>query len=104
VIVSAFLLGYDGRGAARVCRADRLKSSSPNSGHTEAAVAGALRIELGGPASYFGQEVRKPLLGESLGTPSPHDISRVNRLAIASSLLFYGVCSICYLLLHILMV
>jgi adenosylcobinamide-phosphate synthase len=99
VIISAFLLGYDGPGSARVCAADRLKHSSPNSGHTEAAMAGALGIELGGPARYFGQEVVKPRLGEALGTPRQHDIGRANRLAIMASVLFYVACSLCYLFL-----
>ncbi|MEK6656089.1 MAG: adenosylcobinamide-phosphate synthase CbiB, partial [Nitrospirota bacterium] len=37
---------------------------SPNSGFPEAAMAGALGVQLGGPSYYFGKLVSKPTIGE----------------------------------------
>lgn len=90
VIGAAVLLGYDGRQAARIFRRDRLQSSSPNSGQTEAAAAGALGVQLGGMASYFGAEQHKPLIGGGLRPPEAGDIERCNRLIIAAAILFTG--------------
>jgi len=39
---------------------------SPNSGVPEAAMAGALRVRLGGPSSYGGIVVEKPYIGEEI--------------------------------------
>ena len=92
VIAAALLPGYDARRAARVFRTDRLKSSSPNSAHTEAAVAGALGVRLGGPSSYFGKTTAKPYLGDGLRVAERADIPRTNRLVVASAALFYLLC------------
>ena len=45
MVAAAGLCGYDRRGAWRVFRRDRLRHESPNSAHTEAACAGALRVQ-----------------------------------------------------------
>ena len=74
--------------AASVFRRDRLQSSSPNSGQTEAAAAGALGVQLGGTASYFGTEQHKPLIGGGLKPPEAGDIERCNRLIIVAVILF----------------
>ncbi len=88
VIAAAFLLGDDGRQAARTFRRDRLQSSSPNSGQTEAAAAGALGVQLGGAARYFGSEQHKPLIGGGMRQPEAADIDRCNRLVIGAAILF----------------
>ena len=59
---------------------DRHNHSSPNSAQTEAVCAGALGIRLAGPASYFGQRVEKPYIGEALREVEAKDIRRANRL------------------------
>ncbi len=99
LVIAASLLGFDGRGAARVLIADRFSSSSPNSGHSEAAVAGALGIQLGGESSYFGQATSKPIIGEGLAPVEPGAILRSNRLIIAGSLLFFLICCLLHMLL-----
>jgi adenosylcobinamide-phosphate synthase len=88
VIGAAFLLGFPSRQAARIFWRDRLQSSSPNSGQTEAAAAGALGVQLGGTASYFGTEQHKPLIGAGLRPPDTDDIERCNRLVIVATILF----------------
>jgi adenosylcobinamide-phosphate synthase len=66
-----------------------LQHSSPNAGHPEAVVAGALGVRLGGPSIYFGKIVEKPFMGDSLQNISPEDILRTHRLAIVGSFIFF---------------
>ena len=87
LVVTAFLMGEDGKNAYRIWLRDRRKHASPNSAQTEAAMAGALGVRLAGPASYFGKPVEKPWIGEELGEAHPQDILRANRLMLAGSTL-----------------
>lgn len=91
---SAFA-GFDGRNALRIMRRDRKNHKSPNSAHTEAAAAGALHIQLAGPAVYFGRRLEKPTIGDGDHPVEPLDIVRANRLlyatAFVSLVLFCGV-------------
>lgn len=66
LILSAFLLRLDWRGAQRALKADARKMKSPNAGYPEAAAAGALGVQLGGSNIYFGERIEKPTLGEPL--------------------------------------
>lgn len=77
---AAALGGEDGRAALRIWRRDRRKHASPNSAQTEAAMAGALGVELAGPAFYFGRRCDKPAIGDPLRPIEPRDILRANRL------------------------
>lgn len=63
--IGAFLCGLDYKGAFTIGWRDRLKHPSPNAAHPEAAMAGALGIQLGGKSSYQGVKSEKPLLGEN---------------------------------------
>ena len=70
MILAAPLAGLSMKGSLAVTLRDRLKHPSPNSGHPEAAAAGALGVQLGGPAQYKGT----PSWKEYIGTPlSPLD-------------------------------
>ena len=86
-ILAAKLLGFDSRGAYRIWKRDRRKHASPNSAQCESACAGALGIELLGPAYYFGQYYDKPTVGDALREVEPADILRANRLMYTSSVL-----------------
>lgn len=90
LIVAAFFLKLEYRKAAKVFLRDRLQHSSPNAGHTEAAAAGALGIQLGGPSLYFNEIVEKPYIGDGDVPPVPSDIERTNRLVIVGSLVFFA--------------
>ena len=79
------LAGLDGWGALRIWRRDRRRHKSPNSAQTEAAMAGALRVELAGDAYYFGELHKKPALGDDLRPIEPVDIPRANRLMLLAS-------------------
>ena len=85
--LAALLLGYDWRNSWRVFRRDRLHHASPNAGHSEAAVAGALGVQLGGPGIYFGTPIVKPTLGDPRRAIEPADIRRANRLVLLAALL-----------------
>lgn len=88
MIVAAVLLHLDWRGALRVYGRDRRRHASPNAGHPEAAVAGALGVRLGGPSVYFGEVVDKPYLGDDLRDIAMEDILRANSLMYLGALLF----------------
>lgn len=79
------LVGLDGRRAWRVYLRDRRKHASPNSAHPEAACAGALGVELAGPASYFGVLHDKPVIGDATRPIEPDDIARSCSLLTATS-------------------
>lgn len=80
------LVGLDGRGAWCIFLRDRLRHASPNSAHPEAACAGALGVQLAGPASYFGVLHDKPTIGDATRPIEPGDIVRANRLLTATSI------------------
>lgn len=89
LIIAAFIIKLDYRGAAKVFLQDRLHHASPNAGHTEAATAGALGVRLGGPSVYFNKIVEKPYMGDSGVEPVPEDIKKTNRLVLVGSLIFF---------------
>ena len=92
--LAAPLAGGDGREAWRIFRRDRKNHKSPNSAHTEAACAGALHIQLGGPSYYFGQLVPKPTMGDALRPVELEDIPRANRLMYATALVSLVLCGL----------
>ena len=87
--VVAPLVGLDGAGAWRVYRRDRKRHASPNSAHPEAACAGALGVQLAGPASYFGVMHYKPTIGDDLRPVALSDIDATCRLLRATSLVAF---------------
>ena len=67
--------------------------ASPNSGYPIAAFAGALRVKLCGPASYFGEIRDKPFIGKG-SRPGFSDLGRAmtlywNSYALASALALF---------------
>lgn len=64
MVLAAYLLGLDTKGAWRITRRDAGNARSPNAGWPEAALAGALGVRLGGPSTYFGRQVNKPFIGD----------------------------------------
>lgn len=94
MVLAAPLAGSSMSGAWRILLRDRRNHASPNSGWPEAAAAGALGLQLGGEASYFGKTVRKPLIGDPLRAPAAAHIVQACRLAAAAALfclLFFAV-------------
>lgn len=73
--------------AWRILRRDRHKHPSPNSGQPEAAMAGALGVQLGGVNFYDGQACERPRLGEALVPLLPSHITGALGLMIRASLM-----------------
>lgn len=87
MILSAYLLGADGKNAAKIWKRDRRKHASPNSAQTESVCAGALDIRLAGDAYYFGELHKKEFIGDDIRTPESEDIRRANRLMYCTSVI-----------------
>jgi adenosylcobinamide-phosphate synthase len=66
---------------------DRGKHKSPNAGQPESAMAGALRVRLGGENTYHGERIVAPLLGAEFEPPRIHHAKQALRLVTAVSLL-----------------
>jgi adenosylcobinamide-phosphate synthase len=66
---------------------DRGKHKSPNAGQPESAMAGALRVRLGGENTYQGEPIAAPLLGAEFEPPRIHHAKQALRLVTAVSLL-----------------
>jgi adenosylcobinamide-phosphate synthase len=95
LLVSCVPLGLDVRGAWRIARRDARRHASPNAGLPEAAAAGALGVQLGGPASYAGLWQEKPTFGDAGRPLTIGDYRRMVRLMYAVALLTLGlVCGV----------
>ena len=86
-VAAAALTGNSASGAWKIWRRDRRRHASPNSAQTESACAGALGVQLAGPAYYFGQYYPKLTIGDALRPIEPEDILRANRMMVAESIL-----------------
>ncbi len=78
--------GGNTSGAIRVALRDGRSQPSPNAGFPEAAIAGALGIQLGGVNFYDGIPSRKPLLGDALRPLTMNAFRQTRRLLYACTL------------------
>lgn len=85
MLAASLLLRMDFKNGVHIYRRDRYNHASPNSAHTEAVCAGALRIQLAGDAYYFGKLHKKKTIGDRLKEVSYEDIKRANQLLYVSS-------------------
>lgn len=95
ITLSAIILRLDARGAARTWFRHGGRHSSPNAGRPEAALAGALRVHLGGPSIYGGRVVLKPTLGFSSDPLEERHVRQAEQVLFVSSalmLLFIWIC------------
>ena len=63
MVAGTVFAGMDTKNAAKIYHRDRRNHASPNSAQTEAAMAGALDVQLAGNAYYFGKLYEKPTIG-----------------------------------------
>lgn len=84
IVVVSFILGLDYKNSFKIYKRDKNNHSSPNSAHPEAAVAGALNVQLGGPNYYFGKLVEKQTIGDDR---EKIDINKVNN---TNNILYYS--------------
>lgn len=92
LVIAAPLAGCSASGAARITLRDRLKHPSPNSGHPEAAAAGALGVRLGGAADYGGVSSWKEYIGDPLHPIDEHAYRSMIKLMYISTLLMAAGC------------
>ena len=84
-VAAAAFTHNDAKGAWKIWRRDRRRHASHNSAQTESACAGALGVQLAGPAYYFGQYYPKLTIGDALRPIEPEDILRANRMMYVAS-------------------
>lgn len=85
VPIACIILRYNLKNSLKIFFRDRNKHSSPNSGQSEAAYAGALGIQFGGKISYFGKDYEKPTIGDKLKEFDVEDIKKAISLLYTSS-------------------
>lgn len=93
--LAAFFVKLDGKNAFKIYFRDKRNHASPNSAQTEAAMAGALRVQLAGDAWYFGKLYKKPTIGDGLRPVEAEDIPRSTRLLYGTAVLgviFFTAC------------
>ncbi|MCF6093096.1 adenosylcobinamide-phosphate synthase CbiB [Microaerobacter geothermalis] len=88
IVLASWIKGYNYSNAWKITLRDARKHPSPNSGFPEAAVAGALGIQLGGTNYYQGIASHRAKMGDLLRTIQPDDIVKCVKLMILVSLIF----------------
>jgi adenosylcobinamide-phosphate synthase len=92
--LAGLLIALAGGRGARIMLRDARHHASPNAGWPEAAMAGALGVQLGGAASYDGVEVRRPKFGDG-AKPCADDLARGLSVYVrACALLVTGVAAV----------
>lgn len=86
-IAAAALTGNDAKGAWRIWRRDRATTPARTARRRKAPAAGALGVQLAGPATYFGEYYDKPTIGDAARAIEPKDILQANRMMRVASVL-----------------
>ena len=89
MVIAAAFLNLNWKNAFKIWMRDAKKSTSPNSGQTEAVMSGALGVTLLGDAWYFGKLVKKSEIGDKLREIEPKDIETANRVMYLSVFMIY---------------
>jgi adenosylcobinamide-phosphate synthase len=89
-LLAAALLGHSPAGTLRVCLRDGRKHSSPNSGLAEAAMAGTLGVQLGGPLAKDGHILDLPTLGDARHPLAPSHIKQAVRVMATTTVIWTG--------------
>lgn len=87
ISTSSFILGKSFKDPFKTMFRDGKKHPSPNSGISEAAMAGALGIRLGGGAFYQGKFVEKQYIGEDKRKIDAFLINEALKISFVSSIL-----------------
>ncbi len=97
LVISSFFTGFgSGRRAWKIMRRDSRVHKSPNAGYPEAAMAGALGVELGGDSYYFGKLVKKAVIGDNNHAIRPDCIRQSNVLMLTGSFMSLFILSLIY--------
>jgi adenosylcobinamide-phosphate synthase len=90
IVASSALSGDSPKNALETWCRDGWKHASPNAGQTEAAMAGALGVMLGGVNFYDGNPCPKPTFGADFRRPSTTDARRAIRIARKASFIAFA--------------
>jgi adenosylcobinamide-phosphate synthase len=85
IVLASLILGYDYKNSLKVYIRDRNNHTSPNSAHPEAAMAGALGVQLGGANYYFGKLVEKPTIGDKVKEIEINDVNKTAKVLYLAS-------------------
>ena len=85
ILISSVILNYDYKNSFKIYKRDRYNHTSPNSAHPEAAIAGALGVQLGGANYYFGTLVKKPTIGDKIKKIHIKDVNKTAKVLYLSS-------------------
>jgi adenosylcobinamide-phosphate synthase len=88
IAATAAILGFRPLNCLRIYLRDGRKHPSPNAGLSEAAVAGALGVQLGGLNYYDGEPHEGSYLGDPLRSLDIRDILSANQLMLGTAVLF----------------
>lgn len=90
IVAAAKVQGLNADGAQRIWLRDGHRHASPNAGQSEAAIAGALGVQLGGPSSYDGDPHHAPCLYAEGRPASLHDSKTALSLIALVSAIGFG--------------
>ena len=85
--IASLICGADYSNSVKILKRDGQKHPSPNSGIPEAAIAGALRIRLGGPSIYNDIASYKPFIGDPQKSVCPDDINSTSKIVMVSAVI-----------------
>ena len=89
MLLAGGILKLNFKNGWKIFKRDRYNHASPNSAHTEAVMAGALRVRLAGDAYYFGKLLKKPYIGDDQRPIEAKDILRAHRLMYMTALILF---------------
>lgn len=87
IVAAARILKADAKSSFRVWRRDAALHSSPNAGQTEAAMAGALNIKLGGLNFYDGQPHQSANFAAEYEPPHTTNARQARRIVLIASIM-----------------
>lgn len=90
MLIAGGLIGYDFKNGYKILKRDRRNHKSPNCGYPESAVAGLLKIQLGGTNTYFGQRLYKPTMGDSIEDLKSENIIDTIKIMYGSEIIMAG--------------
>ena len=97
LVAGALITGNNAPKAWQMALRDGRNHKSPNAGWPEAAVAGALEIQLGGTNIYFGHAVEKPTIGDHQKALDREAIRRAVALLDAATLVTVVTGTLCFM-------
>ncbi len=90
------LVTFSGRGLKFIFKYGN-KHASPNAGYPEAALAGILNCQFGGPNIYHGSVIEKPFIGEKVRILADIDVRKAARLNVAVCVVLIGLICLWYM-------